>query len=164
MHEKHDNMNDKVVEWLTLLSCVSGESNQTWSKYLVWSAPSAMCQNTSESSAEVLSLDTGYQEHNMVVSKINSLFLNWPKIILQLGWWLKLSKKCMHAYSPLTGTPRKSLLEMSTTVQRSKLRTSTWSKLSKPSKWVCVEETQTSTVCCKLGPVRADTEDEGFSD
>lgn len=63
----------------------------------------------------------------------------------------------MYAFLPLTGTPRKSLLEMSTTVQRSRLRTSTWAKLSRSSRWVCVEETLTSTVCCKPGPVRADT-------
>lgn len=44
---------------------------------------------------------------------------------------------------------------MSTTVQRSRLRTSTWAKLSRLSRCVCVEELQTSTVCCTAGPVSA---------
>lgn len=146
--KKHDNMNDKVIEWLTLLSCASGGSSQAWSKCLVWSAQSAMCRNTSESSPAALSLCTRLtqmcQEHN--TNKKISRFLH-----LQLAWF-------MHVYLPFSGTPRKSLLEMSTTVQRSKLRTSTWSKLCRSSRWVCVEETLTSTVCCKPGPVRADTE------
>lgn len=62
----------------------------------------------------------------------------------------------MHASSPLIGTSRKSLLEMSTTVQRSRLRTSTWAKLSRLSRCACVEELQTSTVWCTAGPVSAD--------
>lgn len=61
----------------------------------------------------------------------------------------------LHAHSPFTGTPRKSLLEISTTVQRSRLRTSTWSKLSSLSRCIWVEELQTPTVCCTPGPVRA---------
>lgn len=63
-------------------------------------------------------------------------------------------------HSPSMGTSRKSLLEMSTTVQRSRDRTSTWARPSRLSRCVWVEELQTSTVCCTAGPVRAGEERE----
>lgn len=47
-----------AAHWLTLLSCVFGESSQTWSRCQVWSAPSATFRNTCESSAAALSLQT----------------------------------------------------------------------------------------------------------
>ena len=70
--------------------------------------------------------------------------------------------------SPFRGTPKNSLLEMSTTVQRSRLRTSTWPAASRsppsgcvdcsslrPSRCVWVDDTQMSTVLCSPGPVSA---------
>lgn len=142
--KKNNGMKNKMTELLTLLSCVSAESSQTWSRCQVWSARSATCQNTSGSSAAALSLHTD----NITECWRNPIMHQLKIFIYALS----------DIYSPLTGTPRKILLEMSTTVQRSKLRTSTWVKSSRLSRWICVEDVQTSTVCCKFGPVRADTE------
>lgn len=61
--------------------------------------------------------------------------------------------------SPFTAAPRKSRLEMSTTVPRSRLRTSTFCRFFRASRCVCVEELHTCTVCCTPGPVRAATEE-----
>ena len=153
-----------IMKWergLTLPPCASGGSSPAWSTCLVWLTRFATCQNTSGSSPAALSLHTESSQHRR---SMNSLSF----ILTEPSWWTQtttapvcrqqLQKEPLIASSPLTGTSRKSRLEMSTTVQRSKLRTSTWAKLSRSSRWVCVEETQTSTVFCKPGPVRAETD------
>lgn len=61
--------------------------------------------------------------------------------------------------SPFTAAPRKSRLEMSTTVPRSRLRTSTFCRFCRSSRCACVEELHTCTVCCTPGPVRAAAEE-----
>lgn len=153
----------RCMKWLTLQPCASGESSRTWSKCLVWSAQSAKCQNTSGSSAAALSLDTESLTKQwwdkFSVTSLTQTKCDWSNFPDNYIYWFTTYNDNMnYAYSPSTGVSRNSLLEMSTTVQRSKLRTSTWSKTSRLSRWVCVEETQISTVCCRLGPVRADGE------
>lgn len=153
----------RCMKWLTLQPCASGESSRTWSKCLVWSAQSAKCQNTSGSSAAALSLDTESLTKQWwdksTVTSLTQTKCDWSNFPDSYVYWFTTYNDNMnYAYSPSTGISRNSLLEMSTTVQRSKLRTSTWSKTSRLSRWVCVEETQISTVCCRLGPVRADGE------